>query len=518
MELILFAAIAVALVLAALPAYRRWRFCRTVDKIPGPMALPLIGTTYLAFTTARQDRLRVFSKVTKQYWPLYRSWIGPYASINVSKPEHIEKVLGSSELISKAPNYRFLYPWLGEGLLTSTGQKWFSHRKMITPAFHFKILDNFVEIFGEKAQILVEKLKSKSDGTPFDIYPYVTCCALDIICETAMGTSVNAQNEAGSEYVTAVYNISALTLKRIVSPWLHSEFIFRRTGAGKEYYKHLDIVHSFTKKVIKQRQLSRKQNGDVSKEELVDDIGRKRRLAFLDLLLDASENGQKLNDREIQEEVDTFMFEGHDTTSVAMSWALYLLGHHQNVQDKVYAELYDIFGDDKDRLPTLQDLNSMKYLEMVIKETIRLYPSVPFIGRTVTKDIELGGYTIPEGAMLNVHIYHAHRDPDHWPDPEGFDPERFLPNRLQGRHPYAYIPFSAGPRNCIGQRFAILEEKAVLSQILRNYRVQSLGTSQETKGTIELILKPFDGILVGLTPRNPHASLLTVTCSSQLAV
>ncbi|XP_049791306.1 cytochrome P450 4C1-like [Schistocerca nitens] len=501
MELILFVGAAAVVGLAALALYRRWTFCRAVDKIPGPLAFPLIGTTYIAFLVERQDRLRVFDKVTKQYWPIFRGWMGPSASINVSKPEHIEKILASSELISKAANYRFLFPWLGEGLLTSAGQKWFSHRKMITPAFHFKILDNFVDIFGENSQILVEKLKSKSDGHAFDIYPYITRCALDIICETAMGTSVNAQNETGSEYVSAVYNISALTIKRIVRPWIHSDFIFRRTSTGREYYKHLDVIHSFTKKVIKQRQLSRKLKEGVTKDALVDDIGRKRRLAFLDLLLDASENGQKLSDQEIQEEVDTFMFEGHDTTSVAMCWALLLLGHHQNVQDKLYSELHDIFGHDKDRLPTLQDLNSMKYLEMVIKETLRLYPSVPFIGRKVTKDIEIGGYAVPEGAMLNLHIYHAHRDPDHWPDPDSFNPDNFLPERVQGRHPYAYVPFSAGPRNCIGQRFAILEEKTVLSQILRNYHVQTLDTPEDTKVAIELILKPVEGIMVRLTPR-----------------
>ncbi|XP_047096725.1 cytochrome P450 4C1-like isoform X2 [Schistocerca piceifrons] len=439
MELILFVGAAAVVGLAALALYRRWTFCRAVDKIPGPLAFPLIGTTYIAFLVERQDRLRVFDKVTKQYWPIFRGWMGPSASINVSKPEHIEKILASSELISKAANYRFLFPWLGEGLLTSA--------------------------------------------------------------ETAMGTSVNAQNETGSEYVSAVYNISALTIKRIVRPWIHSDFIFRRTSTGREYYKHLDVIHSFTKKVIRQRQLSRKLKEGVTKDALVDDIGRKRRLAFLDLLLDASENGQKLCDQEIQEEVDTFMFEGHDTTSVAMCWALLLLGHHQNVQDKVYSELHDIFGHDKDRLPTLQDLNSMKYLEMVIKETLRLYPSVPFIGRKVTKNIEIGGYAVPEGAMLNLHIYHAHRDPDHWPDPDSFDPDNFLPERVQGRHPYAYVPFSAGPRNCIGQRFAILEEKTVLSQILRNYHVQTLDTPEHTKVAIELILKPVEGIVVRLTPR-----------------
>ncbi|XP_049837550.1 cytochrome P450 4C1-like isoform X2 [Schistocerca gregaria] len=418
---------------------RKWRWSQ-VEKLPGHVALPLLGTTYVDFFTKREDRIRSFDEVCKKFGPIFRFWLGPYPVVHISKPEYMEKVLSSSEIIDKSHFYAFLYPWLGQGLLTSTGSKWHMHRKMITPAFHFRILDNFVEIFAENGEILVEKLKPKADGKAFDMYPFITRCALDIICETAMGTSVNAQNQTQSAYVNAVTRISELTVERMINPWMQSDFIFERTSSAKEYYDQLKILHGFTKK-------------------------------------------------------------GHDTTSVAMSWVLVLLGHHPDIQEKIFAEQDDIFQDDPKRRPTTHDLNSMKYLEMVIKEALRLYPSVPGVSRRVTKEIEVGGYTVPEGCTIFLNIRQTHRDPDQWPNPEFFDPDNFLPDRVQGRHPYAYVPFSAGPRNCIGQKFAILEEKAVLSYVLRNFRVETVDRLEDLQLIGELVLRPMNGVNLRLLPR-----------------
>ncbi|XP_047096726.1 cytochrome P450 4C1-like [Schistocerca piceifrons] len=493
--------IAVFVIAVSASIISRKLFWREFEKLPGLVPLPFIGSAYVAFFVKREDRVRKFDELAAKLGPIFRAWIGPYPVVMIQKPEHMEKVLSSSELIDKAAVYSFLYPWLGEGLLTSSGSKWHMHRKMITPAFHFRILDNFVDIFAENGKVLVEKLKPKADGKTFDIYPFITSCALDIICETAMGTSVNAQHETQSAYVNAIYRISALTIERMLNPWLYPEFIFKRSRTGKEFYNQLHVLHGFTKKVISERKAVRKTNGGQVKEAQEDDVGSKRRVAFLDMLLEASEDGHKLNDQELQEEVDTFMFEGHDTTSVGMLWVLVLLGHHPGIQEKVFAELDDIFRDDPNRRPTTHDLNNMKYLEMVIKEALRLYPSVPGIGRRATKEVEIGGYKIPEGCTITLNIRNTHRDPDYWPDPDRFDPDNFLQERVQGRHPFAYVPFSAGPRNCIGQKFAILEEKAVLSYVLRNFRVETVDRLEDLKLNGEFLLRPMNAVNFRLWPR-----------------
>nr|CAD7450872.1 unnamed protein product [Timema bartmani] len=195
------------------------------------------------------------------------------------------------------------------------------------------------------------------------------------------------------------------------------------------------------------------------------------------------------------------MFQGHDTTSAGISWALYLLGRNQHVQDRVVEELQGIFGDSK-RPATFSDLQAMKYLEQAIKESLRLYPSVPFYGRYLEDDIIIKNYTIPAGTNVNVFPMYSHRNPRIYPDPEMFDPDRFSTENSQERHPFAYLPFSAGPRNCIGQRFALLEEKAVLSTVLRNFRIESLDKPEDIAVMGELILRPKHELRIKFTLRN----------------
>lgn len=178
----------------------------------------------------------------------------------------------------------------------------------------------------------------------------------------------------------------------------------------------------------------------------------KKRPVFLDVLLDHHIRENSITEEEIREEVDTFMFEGHDTTSAAISWCIYLLGHNMEIQRRVQSEVDVIFSSEKDRYATVEDLKEMKFLECCIKESLRLFPSVPIIGREVHKEFCVGGNVVPEGSIVVIFSYMLHRDPRSFPKPEEFLPERFLPENSSRRHPFAYVPFSAGPRNCIGER------------------------------------------------------------------
>lgn len=152
--------------------------------------------------------------------------------------------------------------------------------------------------------------------------------------------------------------------------------------------------------------------------------------------------------------------------------------------------------------PTMKDLNEMKYLERVIKEAMRLYPSVPIIGNKTSEPVELAGYSIPKDCSIHLHIHHINRDPDNFANPDVFDPDRFLPINSIARHPFAYIPFSAGPRNCIGQKFAMLEEKAVISAVIRNFRITSMQKHEDVKLITELILSSENGIQMLIEKRH----------------
>lgn len=415
----------------------------------------------------------------------------------------MQTILTCSSANDKAINYKFLFPWLGTGLLTSSGSKWKSRRKLLTPSFHFKILTDFIPIINEQSDILVTKIHSIRQNQIKDVVKYISNCTLDIICETAMGVNVNAQDNPNSKYVKSVHLLAESFIYRNLQVLAWSDWMFYMTKLGKEYLQSLEFLHKFTKDVILQRKQAH-QRGEINTENKQNqDLNSKKRLAFLDLLLEHHLKNvePKLTEEDIREEVDTFMFEGHDTTAMAISYTLFLLGHHDEIQQNIHDELDSIFGKDKSRQIGTEDLSQMKYLECCIKETLRIFPPVPIIARQLKDDVMIEGHKIPKDTTALVPIYATHRDIEIYPNPERFDPNRFLPEQTNRRHPFAYIPFSAGQRNCIGQRFALMEEKIILANILRNFKVKSLIPIDQIIVAIELVTRNKTPLTVQFTPR-----------------
>ncbi|XP_069959762.1 cytochrome P450 4C1 isoform X2 [Cherax quadricarinatus] len=423
----------------------------------------------------------------------------PYCFLSSART--VEVILSSQKHIDKSWDYELLHPWLGLSLLTSTGSHWQTRRKLLTPAFHFKILEQFVDVFNKQSSKLVSILQKKADGKPFDIFDDITLCVLDALCETAMGRSINAQDDRNSEYVQAVKRITALIQYQEFRPWLRNDFLFKLLGYAKEYDACLKILHNMSTSTIREKKKYLKNNKNKTAVHQEDDVlGKKKRLAFLDLLLEYAEDNPEFTEEEIRKEVDTFMFAGHDTTASAVNWTLYNLGLHPDIQDRVQEEVDDIFGQ-SDAPATLDDVRQMKYTEMCIKESIRIFPPVPIVFREIKEDVVINNYRIPAGTTIALAIYKLHRDPEQFPDPEVFDPDRFLLENVNKRHPYSYVPFSAGPRNCIGQKFAMMEMKILVSSILRKYRVESVTPREHLKLINELILRPLNGNILKIFPR-----------------
>nr|XP_022318084.1 cytochrome P450 4V2-like isoform X1 [Crassostrea virginica]XP_022318120.1 cytochrome P450 4V2-like isoform X1 [Crassostrea virginica] len=499
--------LAVAIVLFTAWLFKEELARKKINSLPGPVAVPILGNAHQLETNSRGFFLQM-EKFMQEFFKngMFRLWLGTKPIVAVYKAEYTEIVLQSSKHLDKADEYKFLHPWLGTGLLTSTGSKWKMRRRLLTPTFHFKILNDFVGVFHDQASIMVKRLSQVSDGREFNIFNYITLCALDIICETAMGRTVEAQSNSDSDYVKSVNKMTELVLQRQRTPWYWPDFLYNTIGYGKEHDRCLKILHGFTNKVIKEKMESMTDASRHSMEEVLnqhsdEDMYRSKgqRLAFLDMLMCKTEEGTQLSMEDIREEVDTFMFEGHDTTAAAMNWAVHLIGADPEVQKKIHEEMHQIFGD-SDRPATMNDLKEMRYLECCIKEALRLFPSVPFFGRKLTEDCQFGEFRIPKDTTVIVAPPGLHRDERFFPDPEKFDPDRFLPEKSLKRHPYSYVPFSAGPRNCIGQKFAILEEKVMLSNIFRNFRVKSKQTREELFPIGDLIMRPEHGIFVELQP------------------
>ena len=444
---------------------------------------------------------------------LWRLWLGPVPHALLMSADAAEAVLSNNDTIQKGMHYSFLIPWLGFGLLTSSGHKWKKARKLLTPAFHFRILEHFVPVMNSNGRVLVKKLESiaaNNNGLIDDLRNHIILCTLDVICETAMGVQLNAQQDPESKYAKAVHATGEIVMERIFKPWIWSDLIFWFTKDGKIFRESLKTMHDFTDDVIKKRKAEiegkiRDDNANISSNSNnnQDDQDVKTREPFMDTLIhEHIENPQDMTLINIREEVDTFMFEGHDTTAWGVIWATFLLGLYPACQEKVQSEVdaaYDSKADDEDL--TLDDLkHKLPYLEAVVKEAQRLYPSVPSFTRVLETDLKVGEHILPAGVNVAIYPRVIHLDPNHWPEPGKFIPERFMSNSK--RHPYCFIPFSAGSRNCIGQKFAILEEKALLAKIFRRFKVTSLDHIDKITVTSSLILKAIDPIRVKLEIRN----------------
>ncbi|XP_055370803.1 cytochrome P450 4g1-like [Condylostylus longicornis] len=530
--------------IASLVAVYWWqqnkRFVKMGNAIPGPTSLPFIGNAHLVVGKTHNEILEMALKLSKNFGNSSKAWLGSKLLVFLTDPRDVEIILSSNTHLDKSEEYRFFKPWLGNGLLISSGDFWRRHRKMIAPTFHQNVLKSFIGTFYENSTNVVNRLKKElNTGKDFDVHDYMSEATVDILLETAMGTKRTAQNNQGYEYAMAVMKMCDIIHKRTYNILYRWDTFYNKTSLRNYEEKLLGIIHGLTKRVIKHKNenydklykdgsVPTPSLHDIIKHDYMDessnksenkkteakglrddlddidenDVGEKRRLAFLDLMIETAKGGANLTDDEIKDEVNTIMFEGHDTTAAASSFTLCLLGIHKDIQDKVYKELYSIFGD-SDRPCTFNDTLEMKYLERVIMESLRMYPPVPVIARHVNEDIKLASenYVIPKGATVVVVQFKIHRRPDIYPNPDVFNPDNFLPENSANRHYYSFIPFSAGPRSCVGRKYAMLKLKVLLSTILRNYKIHSNVPESEYKLQADIILKRTDGFRIQLEPR-----------------
>lgn len=480
---------------------------RLINKIPGPGIAPIFGNV-LQYNLPNEQLWDSQRKVNAEFYPIVRLWLASIPVINVFHPDDMRLILTNTTNIEKNLLYNFLHPWLGTGLLTSTGAKWQHRRKMLTPAFHFNILQEFTDIFVEQAQKLVDSLKSKdNEDVTKDIVPLFKIHTLKIICETAMGIQLD---KVGNEkdYAHAIRELGHNVFYRAPRPWYHIDWLFNLSPRGRIQKKCLKVLHDFTTKIIKERRRYHEKlsNGIENKNsmkngDLEDNIGgRKKRMAMLDILLTSEKENGDIDDEGIREEVDTFVFEGHDTTAMAFIFTVALLAEHKEIQNLARQEVSTILNRTGGKIG-MKEINSFDYLDRCIKESLRLFPSVSNFGRAVTEDLQLKNFLIPAGSIINIHIYDLHRDPNYWPNPDVFDPDRFLPEAVQKRHPFAYVPFSAGSRNCIGQKFAMLELKVLIAYLLYNFEMKALESIKNVKLLQDMVITPMGPIKVKFIPK-----------------
>ncbi|XP_057365351.1 cytochrome P450 4c3-like [Daphnia carinata] len=463
--------------------WSRSRFVRLVNALPGPVALPLLGNA-LDLNVPHDELLKksAFTWVRK-YGGIYRVWFTVRPLVVIASPELMEPIFRSWKHISKGNSYEALTIVAGNSLPVAPDDHWKKSRRLLNPSFHVPVLNTYMDFFNEKSYECgrdFEKAIQINNGAEFDVYPLMNEYTTRAIC----GSTLECKSFPQEAMQTLLNNCEGL--KRIIQyrfsrPWLRSDLLFKFTAMGRENARFARGIHDFGNMLIQKRRefldreakaqnhlpssTSGSSNSEVGNEE---NVTPRKKLGFIDLILKESDINNNFSKDEIRYEVNSIMITGHDTSALGLTWFLYNMSRYPEHQKLLSEELNAVFGN-SDRPCTVQDVADLKYLDCCVKESLRMYPSVPFILRCLPEDTKIGVYNLPKGLMVGLSIVGLHYNPQVFPDPEVFKPERFFAENSSGRHRFAYSAFGAGPRNCIGQKFALLQMKVNIAHLIRRF-------------------------------------------------
>jgi cytochrome P450 len=360
----------------------------------------------------------------------------------LTDPDHVYEVLVKNSAKYHKPriNKQLFRDFMGNGLVSSDGAHHARQHKMIKPGFHRRRIDGYCEIMVRYTQEMVAQWTA---GETVDIGDELTTLTLKIIAKTMFGADISDSTDTIGKAMCTVNEVLVdyVNMPLPLPTWWPSKKNRRKWNAIRD-------VENILVNIVEERRKTGDDGGDL-----------------LSMMVFAEdEAGQKMSEKELRDEGMTLFFAGHETASHTMTWIWWLIAEHPPVLAKLQAELDTVL---EGRAPTAGDLRQLPYLEMVIKEGLRLFGAAWTFMREPTEDVQLGEFRIPKGAYLVISPHILHRQPALFPDPERFDPERFSSQNAKGMHPGAYVPFSTGPRVCLGKSFAMTEMRLILATILQ---------------------------------------------------
>jgi cytochrome P450 len=387
------------------------------------------------------------AKVAQEYGGIARIPIrGKYLYL-VSDPELLREIfITHRQKYMKNIRYHHVQALVGQGLLLSEGDYWRHQRQITQPAFHPRYVDAQVGWMADATGKYLDRWQTAADsGAPIDIEPEFIRLAQLLAGHYILGP--------GFEDIALRFCETAVVVK-----------------------KHWPLAPRGMLSMLKPQSKTQLKRFHEALAELDDCVFRyiaeHRKAGFEDcgilslLVQSGRADGQMFTDRELRDQLFTLFFAGHETSATGMCWIHYFLSRHAEVRQRLLREVDSLLGD---RIPTAKDLDGLQYTEQVVKESLRVYSPIHAISRVAVVDNTVGGYHVPAGATVYISLYATHRLPRYWPDPERFDPERFMPEQSEARSRFAYIPFAAGHRNCIGAGQAMVELKVVVAQIAQRY-------------------------------------------------
>ncbi len=406
---------------------------------PGPRGNAVLGSIGDIY----RDRLRFVLDVARTYGDVAQYRVAHMRMYQVSSPAGVERLLHDNHrnYSKDVPTFGTLRLILGNGLFTSDGDFWRRQRRLAQPAFHRRRVAAFGGLMTDATLAMLERWRPMVvRGEPVDVATEFMRLTMEVVTRALFSASVERDIDTIGRAITTLLN----------------DVTFRFTFP---FYPPLRVPTPRNRRFLSAR---------ATLDEVVYRIisGRRKEPAehedLLALLMEArdEDTGERMSDKQLRDEVITLFVAGHETTANALTWASYLLSTHVAVARRLQAEVDDAL---RGRIPTASDLPKLPYTRAVIDETMRLYPPAWITNRRAIEADTVCGYRIPRGATVSISPYVTHRDPMLWENPEGFDPDRFSPERSAARPHYAYFPFGGGPRQCIGKGFALMEATLVLA-------------------------------------------------------
>ena len=398
----------------------------------------------------RRDPIGMFAKAARRFGDVVYFKIGPRRGYLISDPADVRHVLqDNARNYHKSPLYDKLRVVLGNGLLTSEDDFWLRQRRIAQPAFHRQRMLGLAGTMADQARTTAAEWQSlASTGQPVDVEEEMMKLTRTVVLRALLGADLGPY--------TSTIDQAWTTINQYIgeSFWSLGFTDTLPTPKYRRFQSARAVLRGAVEHVISERRRHAIDHPDL-----------------LSMLMTArdEETGEAMTDEQLRVEVTTFLLAGQETTSLALTWTWYLLSQHPAERERLEKEIDAVLNG---RPPEYADLANLPYLRMVVDESMRLYPPAWGFSRQAMSDDELGGFRLPQGWLAFVIPYVLHRHPAYWQDPDAFDPERFSPERVAERPKFVYIPFGAGPRQCIGNQFALIETQLSVATIAQRYRLR----------------------------------------------
>ena len=443
---------------------------------PGPKGMPILGVIP---EIPKQGMVEFYYNVWKEYGDIAHMMAGPLHQFLLTRPDDIHHVMvKNADNYMKLVSHAKLRAILGNGLLPTEGDSfWRRQRKLMQPSYTPNGIRQFADIMVDAGEKLVAKWhKEYADGKPFDLNLSMLEVTMSIISRSMFGIDISDDfAEAGHALIELLDYVSKSSGAIFDVP------LFIPTARNVRVKQAKERIDAYILNIIQTRR----------KEGLGNDL--------LSMLMSAKdeESGEMMTDEQLRDEVLITFFAGHETTASMLTWLYYFLSQHPTYEQLLHDELATVLAG---KNPTLEDLSSLKYTRMLMDETLRLRSPVFITARDVIEDDVIGGYSVPKGSIVIIYPFGTHRHSDYWERPDEFYPDHFLPEAVNTRPRYAYYPFGAGPRICIGNHFAVMEGLILIALISQNFRVRVQNADQIGLKSVG-VLKPTEPIIATIEVR-----------------